>query len=162
MNMRRGGFSLLCAVIFSGCAAYIGSDAVSQRVSQEVAHSERLASESLTMSRLTALERSLSDFILAEGRVPKSLEDLIPRYIAEIPESVLGIRGHKDSNVVTYYRPHVINGGLINGAELRDRGGWGYAFNGKRVILFVNCTHATLKGEPWFRKGTGLEHGSPR
>ncbi|MFH2202953.1 MAG: hypothetical protein ABIJ96_07555 [Elusimicrobiota bacterium] len=149
---------ILCAILpaAAGCASITGGDTVSKETSAEFARAEQLAAESLTLSRLRALERSLSDFERAEGKVPSNLDALIPKYLAEIPEAVLAVRDHKDSNSVRNYPSGVISNGMINGAKLRDRGGWGYAFNSGRAIIFVNCTHATRGGQPWYRMGTGI------
>jgi len=150
---------LVCAALpaaAAGCASFTGGDTLSKETHAEFARSEQLSAESLTLSRLRALERSLSDFVHAEGKVPKKLDELIPKYLGEIPEAVLAVREHKDSSNVRSYPASVISGGLVNGSMLRDRGGWGYAFNSERAIIFVNCTHSTRNGRPWYRMGTGL------
>ena len=161
--MSRNFFALAAiAVGLTGCAGYLGQDKISSQVSAEVARSDRMSYESLTLSRLTALERSISDYIRAEERVPDRLEALIPKYLAEIPEAVLGIKGHKETNEVHYYPPDVITGGVVNGAAIGDRGGWGYAFNGQRVIIFADCTHQAASGQAWYQIGSGLGLGSKR
>jgi hypothetical protein len=96
------------------------------------------------------MERSLNDFIQAEGRIPKKLEELMPKYLADIPETELSVRGHKDTNAVTLYGPEIISGGRINGAKLQDTGGWGYVYNDRQVILFVDCVHKMMSGKLWY------------
>lgn len=151
-----------CFAVLVGCGNLMSRDRVSRDVAAEVARSDRLSDESLTLSRLTALERSLSDYIRAKGKVPSRLDVLIPEYLADIPEAVLGVKGHKDTNEVHYYSPDVISGGVINGAAIKDRGGWGYAFNGQRVIIFADCTHTAVSGRAWYQLGSGLGLGSDR
>jgi len=49
----------------------------------------------------------------------------------------------------------VIIDGQINGSELVDAGGWGYAFNESQVIVFLNCTHKSGSGQLWYQmRGT--------
>lgn len=159
--MRRNLLTLTAiALMFSSCAGFFGQDRVGWGVSAEVARSDRISNESLTLSRLTALESGLSDYVRAKGKVPDRLDVLIPEYLAEIPEVILGIKGHRDTNEVHYYSPDVILGGVVNGAAIKDRGGWGYAFNGQRVIIFADCTHQAASGRPWYQLGSGLGLGS--
>jgi hypothetical protein len=42
-------------------------------------------------------------------------------------------------------------GGKIDGTRLKDTGRWGYASNGRRVIVFIDCTHPDSRGKPWHR-----------
>ena len=79
---------------------------------------------------------------------------------ADLAETVLAVKGHKDSSEVRYYPASVISGGVINGAMLSDKGGWGFAYNGERVIVFVNCTHRSLRGGPWYKIVSGLGLGA--
>ena len=158
----RGNLWVLaaCSIALVGCGRYFNKDKISQSISAEIARSNQMFNESMTLSRLTALESSLSDYIRAKKTVPKKLDELIPDYLAEIPDVVLGIKGHKETNEVRYYSPDVISGGVINGAAIKDQGGWGYSFDGERVIIFVNCTHPAPSGQAWYRLGSGLGLGS--
>ena len=151
--MRGSKFLYLpaLAAVLSGCATFNSKDPVTRKVTSEVALSEQRTTESLTLSNLAALERSLNDFIQAKGRIPASLTELIPDYIAEIPEVKLGISDHGDTKRVHVYPPTVILEEQINGAALDDSGGWGYAFNDKQVIIFVDCTHKRIDGSLWYR-----------
>jgi len=126
-------------------------DPVATRVSNEVALSDRRMVESMTLSRLAAIERSLNDFIQAKRRVPQTLDELIPEYLAEIPEVVLGIRGVNDTRGVRRYSPEVIQDGQINGAMLDNTGGWGYVYNQDQVIVFVDSTAKRLDGSLWYK-----------
>lgn len=139
------------AFLFSACGALMLRDPVSTGVASEVAQSERMTLESRTRSSLAALERSVNDYIQAKGEVPQRLESLVPEYLAEIPEVVTGVRGHKDTSAVRYYSEEVISDGRINGALIEDSGGWGYVHSAEQVILFVDCTHKSMDGTLWFR-----------
>jgi len=145
--------SLLVLVVMSlsACGYVYRKDSIDKGISPEVEASELRVLESHTLSRLAAIERSLNDFIRGEGRIPKKLNELVPRYIAEIPEVELGYRGHRPNDEIRYYGSSVIVDGQINGAMLDDTGGWGYAFNDRRVIIFVDSTRKRADGTPWYR-----------
>jgi hypothetical protein len=126
-------------------------DPVAARVSSEVALSDRRMQESMTLSRLAAIERSLNDFIQAKRRIPQALDELVPEFLAEIPEVVLGIRGINDTRSVRRYPPETIQDGQINGALLDNTGGWGYVYNRDQVIVFVDSTAKRLDGSLWYK-----------
>lgn len=152
MKMRALIVPVFAAVVSAaGCGTLMDQDPVGVQVSSQIARSERRALESMTLSRLAAIERSLNDYIQAKGRVPKSLADLVPEYLAEIPAAELGIRGMKGLSDVHYYPSDVIHGGQINGALIRGLGGWGYAYNAEQVIVFVDCTRKRIDGTLWYR-----------
>lgn len=142
---------LVVAALTSACSFMGREDRFPKGMSDEVARSVRRTAESHTLSRLAALERSLNDYIQATGKVPSKLESLVPEYLAEIPDVEMGVKDHKDRSDVHYYPASVIVGGGINGAALGDSGAWGYAFNDKRVIVFVDCTHQRMDGSLWYK-----------
>jgi len=125
--------------------------APAREVNDDIRRSERSSFESHTISRLSVIERSLNDFIQAEKRIPKTLQELIPKYLADVPEAEPGVPGHKDSNAVKYYPAEIIVGGQINGSRLKDTGGWGYAHNERQVIIFVDCVHKMMDGKFWYQ-----------
>ncbi len=143
-------FLLFVFLAVSGCAS-LKTETFGGDSSDDIERSERMSLESRTLSRLAALERSLNDFIQAEGRVPKRLEDMVPKYLAEIPEVETGIRRHKENGGVRYYPADLIMDGQVNGARLKDTGGWGFVRNEERVIVFVDCTHPMMGGSPWYQ-----------
>jgi hypothetical protein len=117
----------------------------------EIQRSELMASESRTLSSLAALERSLNDFIKSKRHIPVKLDELVPEYLGKIPVLELGIPGHKDTDRVQYYPASIIVNGQVNGRRLKDTGFWGYAFNDRQVIVFVDCTHKSMRGAPWYQ-----------
>lgn len=149
--MRVKAWTAAAAALACGC---LSGEPRARRgqpdISEVVTRSERGAIETSNLARLAALERSLNDFVVGEGRIPKTLDELVPKYLAEIPE-VGGLRGHKDSALVRYYPSSVISDGIINGSLLKDSGGWGYAFNDSQLIVFVNCTHKSMAGQLWYQ-----------
>ena len=143
---------LVCAAALASACAFISREyRFPKGMSDEVARSVRRSAESQTLSRMAALERSLNDFIQAKGRIPDRLSELVPEYIAGIPETELGLKAHKDTSETRYYPPAVIVGGGINGSALGDSGGWGYAYNERQVIVFVDCTHQRMDGSLWYK-----------
>ncbi|MFC1679302.1 hypothetical protein ACFL2T_03745 [Elusimicrobiota bacterium] len=152
MRATKGLLILALGACVAGCGGMFGRDRLGADMSDDVAMSVRRSVESNTLSRLAALERSLNDFIQAKGRIPVRLNELIPKYLAEIPEVELGLRReHKDRNDVAYYPVAVISDGQINGALIEDTGGWGYVFNESQVIVFVDCTHKRMDGSYWYK-----------
>lgn len=126
--------------------------APTSELDHEFANSERANRESRTVSNLAALEKSLDDYVHHEGKIPEKLDLLIPKYAAEIPQADTGVRGHRASADVTYYGSGVIRDKVVDGTRLKDTGGWGYAYNSRQVIVFVDCTHASSRKRPWYRE----------
>lgn len=152
MTVLRKGMLFAAAAALAGCMGGLRGETGGKDISEEVAQSVRRASESHTLSRLAALERSLNDYIQAKGNIPPKLNVLVPDYIAEIPEAELGLpRDHIDKNVISYYPAGIISDGQINGALIKDTGGWGYVFNDRQVIVFIDCVHKRMDGSPWYQ-----------
>lgn len=143
--------SVLAVMLLGACAYQTREERFPKGMSDDVARSVRRSAESQTLSRLASLERSLNDFIQAKGRIPAKLAELVPEYLAQVPDVELGMKEHKDAPDVHYYPASVIVGGGINGAALSDSGGWGYVHNDRQVIVFVDCTHARMDGSLWYK-----------
>lgn len=126
-----------------------GDDEGSSEVSQNVRDSERQAKEIHTLSSLAKFEESISAYYQTENKIPVNLQKLIPKYIAAIPSVETGV--HQDSNKILVYPRDVLRDGQIDGSKLKDSGGWGYVFNERQVIIFVDCTHKSGQGHPWYR-----------
>lgn len=140
------------ALVFSGCRGMIGRDEIAREVDADVRDSERQIRESRTLSNLAKLESSLADYIKLEKRIPAQLNWLIPKYLAEIPSVEIGIRGHHENSEVKVYPSDVLRDGRISGARIRDTGKWGYVFNERQVVVFVDCTHKSSRGRPWYQE----------
>lgn len=155
-GLSRKGIAAALAAALAGlcaCGRHLGLRSESSPgIETEIAQAERNALESRTLSHLAALELSVEDFIKAEGKIPGALEELVPKYIAEVPTVSMGIRGHRENASVQRYASDVIRGQVIDGTRLKDTGRWGYAHNDRQVILFVDCTHFSSRGKPWYRE----------
>lgn len=145
--MKR--FYLLAAMLLAGCG--IGRDEIERAVSRQIHAKDMIIKEARTLAGLAKLESSISDYVKSEGKIPRKIVLMIPNYLADVPIVEIAVRGHRDTGKVEYYPSSVIRGGKIDGSRIKDTGRWGYAFNDGRVIIFVDCTHRTSKGDPWFR-----------
>jgi hypothetical protein len=141
---------LVLLLLASSCKSMMDKGGFSIGGSSEIAAAEMGALESQTRARLSVLERGLNEYIQAKGEVPDKLDVLIPDYVAEVPETLTGIKECRDSAHVFYYKPEVIIDGVIDGSKLRGAGGWGYVFNDERVIIFVDCTRKSKNGTLWY------------
>ncbi|MBI3550299.1 MAG: hypothetical protein HY078_14765 [Elusimicrobia bacterium] len=141
----------LLAVAAAGCGFTFGlKNERSAGIESEIQRSERNTRESRTLSNLAAIENALSDFIKAEGKIPPRLDFLVPKYLSEVPSCDSAIGHHKESNDVRVYPSTVIRNGAIDGSQIRDTGNWGYVFNDRQVIVFVDCKHMSTRGKPWY------------
>lgn len=150
--MRILCLGLAAILALCGCRAVMGRDEISLQVDNEVRDSERQARESRTLSSLARIESSLSDYIKIEKRIPPKLEWLIPKYMAEIPPVEIGVKGHAETSEVKIYPSDILRDGRISGARLMDTGKWGYVFNDRQVVIFVDCTHKSARGRPWYQE----------
>lgn len=150
--MRNFGLGLAAVLALCGCRGLLGRDDIALQVDAEVRDSERQVRESRTLSSLAKIEASLSDYIKIEKRIPAKLEWLIPKYIAEIPSVEIGVKGHAETSEVKIYPSDILRDGKISGARLLDTGKWGYVFNERQVVIFVDCTHKSGRGRPWYQE----------
>src|SRR5206468_2359631 len=87
--------AVMCATV--GCSFNLGpkpESATAQGSSSPAEtvyrNSDVYTQESRTLSGLATLETRINDYIKGEGKIPDKLEELIPRYLAEIPTVELG------------------------------------------------------------------------
>lgn len=156
MTTTRAAVLLAAAALFSasGCGTLQGESSSANEVERNVADVELKAKEGQTLSALAKLEDSLRAYVKAERKIPEKLDELVPKYIAEIPAVAIG--SHRgESAKVRVYPPTVLRDGRVDGTKLRDSGGWGYVFNDRQVVVFVNCSHKASSGRAWY-----LERGA--
>lgn len=139
------------SLVTAGCGWFKGRKMPANDLEADFENAERSARESRTVSNLAALEKSLDDFVHHEGKIPERLDVLVPKYAAEIPPADTAVH-HRASSRVTYYGSDVIRDKVVDGARLKDTGGWGYAFNNRHVVVFVDCTHPSSRKRPWYRE----------
>jgi hypothetical protein len=146
-------FILVLAAALSGCTSLFGGrdDIGGRDLEQNTSDIDSRIQETRTLAGLKKLEDAVGDYYKTENKIPQKLTALIPKYLAEVPSVELGIGGHRDSNLVMYY-PNIIRDGVVDGSQLKDSGRWGYTYNDQQVIVFVDCTHTTSQGKPWFHE----------
>lgn len=148
--MKRIILPVLLAVLTAGAGCRGSHDESARDLEKNLRDSEAQGKESRTLAALAKIESSLSDYVKAENRVPKTLEALIPRYLGEIPSVDTGVRGHRETSEVKIYPVDTLRDGQIDGTKLRDTGKWGYVFTDGRVVVFIDCTHASSHNRPWY------------
>ncbi|MDE1976757.1 MAG: hypothetical protein KGL04_06195 [Elusimicrobia bacterium] len=143
----------LAAVFFlcGGCSILPKSD-FSTSAEKSVQAANLNADETKTLAGLSEIEEALRDYYAHERRIPDSLDALIPQYLAEIPTVELGLPEHRDTNRVTDYNPAILIDGVVDGARIGDTGGWGYVHTDRQVVVFVDCTHLSPNGTPWYTR----------
>lgn len=152
MSLRHLTLAALAAILAAGACRSLGKEDFSPEIEQTIRQVDFSAKESRTLSALAKLEEAISSYYQAEKKIPPNLEALIPKYLAEIPTVEISVRGHRDTAAVRSYPASVLNGGRIDGTRLRDSGRWGYVFNDRQVVVFVDCTHKSSRGRPWYQE----------
>ncbi|MDX6770066.1 MAG: hypothetical protein SF051_11080 [Elusimicrobiota bacterium] len=100
---------------------------------------------------LGKIESSLADFVKTEKKIPARLEELIPKYLAELPTLSLPTCG-RDTDRVEPYGPEILRGGQVDGSRIKGTGRWGYVYNDGRVVVFVDCVKPSTRGVPWYQE----------
>ncbi|MFI5348225.1 MAG: RDD family protein [Elusimicrobiota bacterium] len=134
-------------LILLGIAAAISLPKFEAMKNQE---DERVAKGNLGALR-SALAAYASD---AKGAYPADLNQLVPKYTAEIPSAALS---NPPAAGVETYGPEVCSGSKEPGAELigdklRDTGKWGYVVAPKAPCdgkIFVDSKNTDSKGAAW-------------
>ena len=138
-------------VFMAGCAGHEG-EIGGREMDQTVHDVDVKIKESRTLSALGKLQASIADYYKTEKKIPANLERLIPKYLADMPTVEIAVRGHKDNTKVQYYPSDIMRDGQVDGTRLKDTGKWGYTFNERQVIIFVDCTHPSTRGSPWYQE----------
>lgn len=151
--VRLAAFVLFAALL-SGCRGMLG-EAVSPEVEADADEVERKAKEVQTISAIAKIEESIAAYVKAERKIPERLEDLVPKYLGEIPP-VTGAGKHRETSAVRIYPANTLRDGHVDGTRLRDSGRWGYVYNDRQVIVFVDCTHKASSGRAWYLERGGF------
>ena len=149
--MKRILASSLLAAGLSGCASLSSRDEASIDFDKETGAVEARIKEDQVRSVLGRLEASIADFYKTEKRIPKNLEQLVPKYLAEIPPVNLPACG-RETDKVQVYPADVLRGGRVDGARIQGTGRWGYVHNDSRVVIFVDCLKSSSRGIPWYQE----------
>lgn len=150
--MRKLGFWAAAAALawtVSGCALF-GRDEAAAEFERETSADEARVREDKARTGLGRLEASIADYYKAEKKIPEKLDLLVPKYLAEIPPLDLPACGEETDKVQTY-SPEALRGGQVDGARIRGTGRWGYVFNDRQVVVFIDCLKLSSQGVPWYQ-----------
>lgn len=149
--MRRILTLTILAASFSGCAGLWGKDESSADFDKETSAAEARIKEDRVRSALGRFEESISNFYKAEKRIPERLDQLVPKYLAEVPSLDLPACG-RETEKVQAYPADILRGGQVDGSRLRGTGRWGYVYNERQVVVFVDCLKTSSRGIPWYQE----------
>lgn len=152
--MKRIILLAAAAAALAACAGGQSNrdEVISQDTEKTVEQDELRVRQTETLSALAKMEESIAAYIATEKRIPDSLDQLVPKYLAEIPSVEIDVRGHRDNNLVKVYPSSILRDGQIDGTMLKDTGRWGYVHNDRQVVVFVDCTHQARNGKAWFEQ----------
>lgn len=139
----------LCA---AGCRTLAKDEIITADAEANIREADFRIKETSTLSGLAKLEEAVAAYYKSENKIPGRIEDLIPKYLAEIPTADTAVRWHRESSKVQPYPSDVLRDGQVDGSRLKDTGRWGYVFNDRQVVVFVDCTHKDSRGRPWYQE----------
>ncbi len=150
--MRKLILTAAAALLTAGCAVLFGGkDEATADFDKETSANEARVKEDRARSSLAQLETRLSDYTKTEKKIPAKLENLVPKYLAEIPTLDLSACGHETSQV-EIYSAQILRDGQVDGSRIKGTGRWGYVFNENQVVIFVDCLKPSLRGVPWYQE----------
>lgn len=142
---------LAAATLLSSCAMMSGRDEASVEFDKDTSSTEARVKEDKVRSSLAQIETRLADYTKTEKKIPAKLENLVPKYMAEIPTLDLPVCG-RESNRVEGYSPMILRDGQVDGSRLKGTGNWGYVYTEERIVVFVDCLKPSLRGVPWYQE----------
>jgi hypothetical protein len=150
--MKAWGLGLALLLAFAGCSGLGLRDEQSGDLERNFQDSDRQIRETKTLAGLAEMAAALDSFVQSERRIPERLDELVPQYLAAIPTADAAAGGHGESSGVKYYPESLLRDGRIDGTKLKDTGKWGYVHNDRQVVVFVDCTHPSSRGKPWYQE----------
>lgn len=154
--MMKWNLGLALLMALAGCRALGLKDDSTAELERNLLDSDIKVRENQTLSSLAQMETALDSFIKGERHIPDRLDELVPKYLAEIPTVDTAVGGHHETNAVKYYASDLLRDGQLDGTKLKDTGKWGYVHNDRQVVIFVDCTHPSSRGLPWYREKSSL------
>ncbi|MBI4061532.1 MAG: hypothetical protein HY403_08890 [Elusimicrobia bacterium] len=143
---------LTASVLFAaGCAGTFTKDEAAADFDQETSANEARVKEDRTRSSLAQLEARMADYTKTEKKIPARLDQLVPKYIADVPALDLPVCG-RETNKVETYPPEILRDGQVDGSRIRGTGRWGYVYNDYQIVIFVDCFKPSLRGVPWYQE----------
>jgi hypothetical protein len=143
---------VVAAASLAGCAGMFGAKEMdTSDFEKDASAADLRVREDRARAGLGKLEASLADFVKTEKRIPAKLEELIPKYLGELPTVNVPGCGRETDKSETY-GPEILRGGQVDGSRLKGTGRWGYVFNESRVVVFVDCVKPSSRGVPWYQE----------
>ncbi|OGR96349.1 MAG: hypothetical protein A2V88_14520 [Elusimicrobia bacterium RBG_16_66_12] len=149
--MRRILAAVVLAASFSGCAGLFAKDEAAADFDKETSAAEARIKEDRVRSALGRFEESIADFYKTEKRIPERLDQLVPKYLAEVPSLDLPACG-RETEKIQVYPADILRGGQVDGSRLKGTGRWGYVHNERQVVIFVDCLKPSSRGIPWYQE----------
>lgn len=149
--MKKIILTAVAVLLTAGCGGMFAKDDAAADFDKETSANEAKVKEDRVRSSLAQIETRLSDYTTTEKKIPAKLENLVPKYLAEIPTLDLPVCGHESSKVEVY-PPTILRDGQVDGSRLRATGHWGYVFTDDRIVIFVDCLKPSLRGVPWYQE----------
>jgi hypothetical protein len=150
--MRKWALGLAALLALAGCRGFGVKDESAVELERNFQDSDLKVREHRTFSALAEMETALAGYLKHEKRIPQKLDQLIPKYMADVPSVDIGVGGHRETHAVKYYASDILRDGQIDGTRLKDTGRWGYVYNERQVVIFVDCTHPSSRGKPWYQE----------
>ena len=142
-------FALAGLVALAGCTGMFKDD-TSADFDKATSADDARVHEDKARSDLGRLEAAVADYYKTEKEIPAALDKLVPKYLSEIPPLDLPACG-RETDKVKIYPSDVLRDGQVDGSRLFGTGRWGYVFNDRRVVVFIDCLKPSSKGMPWYQ-----------
>ena len=150
--MREWNLGLALLMALAGCRGLGLRDESATELERNFQDSDRQVRETRTLAGLAEMETALASYVKGERRIPERLGELVPKYLAEVPNIDIAVGGHHETSDVRYYPSDLLRDGQLDGTKLKDTGKWGYVHNDRQVVIFVDCTHPSSRGKPWYQE----------
>lgn len=111
-----------------------------------------LSGEAGALATLAELRKAVEDYKAAEGKFPKTLKKLTPKYMPEMP--AISVADHPTTDEVLEIDSTDYDDNLHQ--AITDSGKWLYFTNKKSRYygqVFIDCSHKNAKGVELFREG---------
>lgn len=143
---------LIAVAALAGCASMTGAKEMgASDFDKDASDADVRVREDRARAGIGKIEASIADYVKGEKKIPAKLEDLVPKYLAELPTVSLPACG-RETDRSESYGTEILRGGTVDGSRIRGTGRWGYVYNENRVVVFVDCVKPSSRGVPWYQE----------
>ncbi|NNN06214.1 MAG: hypothetical protein HKL90_09975 [Elusimicrobia bacterium] len=150
MRIHLAAAALAAAAFAAGCAQMTGAKDVRTDIEAQETSVDSDTQESDARTSLGSIENALAEYIKSEQAIPADLDELVPKYLADIPPLDITACGRRTQGVQKYPST-ILRGGRVDGARIKGTGLWGYVHDSQRVVIFVDCLKPAANGTPWYQ-----------